>query len=439
LIAKRVSAAAFVVVCALSSVACDQLIGLNPTILVVDAAGGTDVGLADAPADVAPDVVPDVVPVKDASPDAPPDAMACTPCPDGCVDTTSDGHNCGACGHDCLGSTCRAGACVPATLVAGSPADLAVDQDSVYWTDGTSGDVKRCPIAGCADGGETLFVGGGTAAAVRTAGITLQSGQVIFAENIPNRGTVYECPTDGCAGAPAVVGVEVDGQVGAVAADAMFVYWTSNLDSSVHVCPMPGCTMPTVLGAGSVDPLDPWGLVVRDGRFYFALGGRFTLGMNGVGNCSLAGCTCSQGACMLPSPVGAAAAPATAIAAGPSGITWTSASANQIFDNPIGTNAPAGASLLAAATVPGRIATDPDDNVYFTTAQPAAIRACAAGGCNGNPTVAMAGMGPIGDIAVDAKRVYAVVGTQTNQLTPAPASSMQPAAPIGTAIVWVAK
>ncbi len=430
------AAAIFAASCALPCVACDALVGLNPTILEV-AATGADAG----PKDAGRETSPGAVAAMDANSKASPDAAACTPCPGACVDTTSDGRNCGACGHDCLGSTCRAGACVPVILVSGSPADLAVDQDDVYWTDGMNGDVKRCPIAGCADGGETLFVGGGGVAGGGglVAGITVQSGLVIFAENVPGQGSVYECPTDGCAAAPGVVGVELGGQVGAVAADSTDVYWTSTVDSSVHACSLKGCNMPTALGAGSVDPFDPWGLVARGGRFYFALGGAFDLGVNGVGGCSLAGCTCSQGACMLPSPDGSPPATATAIAAGPSGISWTSQSENKVFDNPIGTNSPAAASVRATATAPGRIAIDPDDNVYFTTAQPPAIASCAAGACNGEPTVAVSGLGPIGDIAVDAKRVYAVVGTQTNQVSPAPASSLQPAAPTGTAIVWVAK
>jgi hypothetical protein len=62
--------------------------------------------------------------------------------PDGapapCVDTNSDGKNCGACGHDCLGGLCSAGACLPVLLYEdddNTPQGLAVDATQVYWVD----------------------------------------------------------------------------------------------------------------------------------------------------------------------------------------------------------------------------------------------------------------------------------------------------------------
>lgn len=433
---NRLRASALAASCALSCLACDALVGLDPTVLV------TDLPLKDAatPA-VGFEASPEAMTGMNAAPEGAPDA-ACTPCPTGCVDTNSDGDNCGACGHSCLGATCSGGACVAVILTTGAPADLAVDQTNVYWTDGTNGNVKRCPIAGCSDGGETLFVGSGAnlGGAGLVAGIALQGSRVVFAENTAGMGEVYACPTDGCGTAPAPFARETGGQVGAVAADATNVYWTSTLDQSVHECPIDGCAgpYPTALAIGSVNALDPWGLVVRDGRFYFAYA-QYGFGFSeGVGGCSIAGCTCTMGACVLPSPV--ASAPAvTALAAGMSGIFWTSESTNEIIANPIGTNSPAAASLLGRATVPGKIAVDPDENVYFTTQQPQAIYRCAAGGCGDKPTVAASGLGSLGDIVVDAKRIYAVTGTQTNQVMPAAASSAQPAAPTGSAIVWVAR
>ena len=145
--------AALAAACALPGIACDALLGLDPTVLVSDPA------LKDAATrDVGSEASPPA-PSMDAAPEGSPDAVACTPCPGGCVDITSNGENCGTCGHSCLGATCSGGACVPVVLTNGAPADLAVDEANVYWTDGTNGSVKRCPIAGCADGGETLFPG----------------------------------------------------------------------------------------------------------------------------------------------------------------------------------------------------------------------------------------------------------------------------------------
>jgi len=53
-----------------------------------------------------------------------------------CVDTTSDGKNCGACGHDCLGGACLAGQCQPVELAqyTGNLQTIAVGAQYVYAT-----------------------------------------------------------------------------------------------------------------------------------------------------------------------------------------------------------------------------------------------------------------------------------------------------------------
>jgi hypothetical protein len=61
-----------------------------------------------------------------------------THCPSAntCVDLTSDGKNCGACGHDCLGGTCTAGQCQPIELAqyTGNLQTIAVGVQYVYAT-----------------------------------------------------------------------------------------------------------------------------------------------------------------------------------------------------------------------------------------------------------------------------------------------------------------
>lgn len=83
-------------------------------------------------------------------------------CPGGTAECDGDGAtacetnlatssvHCGACGHDCLGSACQAGACVPTLLAtdATKPLDLAVDATHVYWTDRGSYQIARAPKAG---------------------------------------------------------------------------------------------------------------------------------------------------------------------------------------------------------------------------------------------------------------------------------------------------
>jgi hypothetical protein len=66
---------------------------------------------------------------------------------DGCeIDLQADVLNCGECGHDCLGSECGDGACLPLVIVDGEPApmNVAVDGTHVYWTNAAvNGSVVR--------------------------------------------------------------------------------------------------------------------------------------------------------------------------------------------------------------------------------------------------------------------------------------------------------
>jgi hypothetical protein len=77
----------------------------------------------------------------------------------GCeVNLNTDGKNCGACGHDCLGGACSAGACQPVVLASGqvAPGAVALDGANVYWlTTGApsasnpwTGSVMKMPKAG---------------------------------------------------------------------------------------------------------------------------------------------------------------------------------------------------------------------------------------------------------------------------------------------------
>src|SRR5262249_2222002 len=72
----------------------------------------------------------------------------------------SDSQHCGACGNDCLGGTCRAGACALATLASGydSYLRIAVDAKNVYWTSFNDNIVAKCAIGGCNQQPTTLGI-----------------------------------------------------------------------------------------------------------------------------------------------------------------------------------------------------------------------------------------------------------------------------------------
>lgn len=69
-------------------------------------------------------------------------AVACT------TDLTRDPKNCGACGHDCLGSTCTLGACDPAVVAGDLDLPSAMVLDGTYLYFAYAGHVARVLAAG---------------------------------------------------------------------------------------------------------------------------------------------------------------------------------------------------------------------------------------------------------------------------------------------------
>jgi hypothetical protein len=76
----------------------------------------------------------------------------------------TDANNCGSCGHSCLGGTCAAGKCQPATIVTGvgdNPVVLGVDTQYVYYRaapiPGSAGVFSRVARTAVAGSGTELF------------------------------------------------------------------------------------------------------------------------------------------------------------------------------------------------------------------------------------------------------------------------------------------
>jgi hypothetical protein len=121
-----------------------------------------------------------------------------------CTDTTGDPFNCGACGHDCLGGACSVGRCLPFVIAnePGEPTALAVDDTHVYWTNATTGDVRRAPITG----GVPQTVWDGPSGTFLGEGIVRSGGDVYFTLDDADGGGVFRCPAAGCgAAAPQAV------------------------------------------------------------------------------------------------------------------------------------------------------------------------------------------------------------------------------------------
>ncbi len=106
-------------------------------------AGGSESGTSDALAEGGPDAG---------------GGAACS------ADLSTDPKSCGACGHDCLGGTCKAGACEPFFVAKGlkSPSEIALDGARVYFEvlDGTTHTIASCSRLGCGPAGPELVASG---------------------------------------------------------------------------------------------------------------------------------------------------------------------------------------------------------------------------------------------------------------------------------------
>ncbi len=123
---------------------------------------------------------------------------------DGCpgANVASDPNNCGACGHDCLGGGCEAGACQPFRIgmLDASAASITVNDGGVYWVVQLGSAVLGCPPAGCGVGKPTMLAGSlsNTVALVDVGGtLVVLDDQDIHAVTIPGGASVAIYPSIG--------------------------------------------------------------------------------------------------------------------------------------------------------------------------------------------------------------------------------------------------
>jgi hypothetical protein len=257
-------------------------------------------------------------------------------------------------------------------------------------------------------------------------GIAVQGGRLFFTESSLGSlsGVLYSCPATGCEKASAVFASGWQGGAGPVATDSNNVYWYGQ--SRVLACSLGGCeggvptpTAPIMMSPGGTTP---WALAAASGDLYFADV------VASIGRCSVAGgCACPYESCAFGDMPG----PALAIGIGSTAVYWTAAMTGAVMDRPLTDSGPP-PGILVSASGPGDLALDAE-NVYFTSLDDGGtIYRCAVGGCNLSATVVASGLGPLGGLAVDAQRIYAVVGQQST-------GGPLPNTVLGDAIVWVAK
>ena len=328
----------------------------------------------------------------------------------GCVDLSTDPHNCGQCGHDCSGGACQAGACIPlpaGVLATGQhePIAIAVDSSNVYWLNlgylvgpggklgfyYEGGQVMKCAIGGCGNSPTVLGSGWTQAALYPTpSGLTLDARSVYWLGG----GNVLSCAISGCTGQPItrVNGAEASGMT----VTSSGFYTTEYGIGEIAFCPLSGCAGGPANFATTVS--GPEGITHDATEVYW-------VDVNGVlGGCPLGGCV-DAAATALITPT---AAGSRALAVDDTNLYWTNGnpagvgSVEQCNKTDCATTA---MTLASGRTGPMGIAVDAS-NVYWVEGD--SVYKCAIGGCGNSPTRVAAATGQA--IAIDATHLYVSQG-----------------------------
>lgn len=307
-------------------------------------------------------------------------ASGATCCEGSCVDTSSDGANCGACGHDCLGGGCAGSMCQPVVLASGqNPQDIAADGTNVYWLNlnATDETVKQCAVSNCSG---TMITLGHSATPGR---IAVSSTTVFWTTG--TSGTLVACTIGGCAGTPIQIATGTEPRGIAVLPDGAHIVWTDDVSGTILMCNATGgaCSTTRTTLASSID--SPLAVAADSNNAYFL----FSSG--GVGQVALTG-----GAVTTLFSSGTSV---WNIAASATTVYWTDYSLGGPFAVPIGSGK---VSKLATLDTFG-LAVD-SQYVYWTDSTPEVAK-CPLSGCTSG-TIRLATVQSMGPLAIDGQRVY---------------------------------
>jgi len=316
-------------------------------------------------------------------------------CSDTCVDVQMDSHNCGRCGHDCLGGACVSAVCQVVTIATGQgrafvvgtdiqfvywggdggpiakksldntgsiiplvPAPtyteaayaMVVTPDALYWgNDWKDKGLRGCALPSCVGGAQNLVTGTYNVHAVisnATRGVVYyDQGNSIVQKAVP-------------IGNPAPLTATAAG-VNALAIDSSFVYWVETTGTQIYAM----------------------------NKIPLAGGAITTLASNRTGDIH-------------------------SLAVGPSMLYWaenvSASGPATIRSAPLPSGVPAATEPTKIADVVGTVRTVATDatHIYFANRTGNSIQRCPLAGCLGAPPVfAPASGGPWG-LAVDARAVY---------------------------------
>jgi hypothetical protein len=188
-----------------------------------------------------------------------------------CFDPQTDVHNCGSCGHDCLGGACASGMCQPQAMVSNEswPVGVFSDGTTLYWSDqppGLPGTIYAMPLAGGAR--QTVYQpppGNGATS------LTVSGGWVYFLEwasSAPG-GRLLKVPATGPTATTATQLVSGEGQCGTLQVVQGNLYWLALPAGTplIRTMPLAGSTPSTVT---SFSGLGFYGMAIDPSTIYLA-------------------------------------------------------------------------------------------------------------------------------------------------------------------------
>jgi hypothetical protein len=323
-------------------------------------ANDADATSADGAADAADATnTPDAADANDAAQtDAAPDAndAACT----GPFD--SDPHNCGSCGHDCLGGACVANQCQPVLLAtAATPYATVVDDTRVYWANSDSDPGQILSVA--KDGSDPQVVADG----VHACHTLYINGPNIFWAEIDSPGRVFSAYRDG---GNAVVLTQVGSNgPSSLVVDDTSVYVLDILEEpNVFQVPLagePDAGPPSILTTGGTYPL---GLAEYGANLYWTMQGDANgeLGSGAPFDGGVHGQIVSmpKDGSSAPTVVAGDLGQPLFVAVDGSGVYWTDSLTATVMALPAGSTVPV---ALATSLVQPYSLTIDGNNLYFST------------------------------------------------------------------------
>jgi hypothetical protein len=315
----------------------------------------------------------------DSSSDSPVDASLDSSADSMCGDTNLDTHNCGACGHDCLGATCLNGACQPVALASNlkGPRDLIVDNSFAYVVVENNNTVIRVAL----DKSGIDLLSGDYAWVPWSIRLV---GDSIYWTNSVSAGYISSCPKTGCPVGSSVNILSSLRQATGLAISSDKILWIESYDHSIKMASFPSAQNVVTLLApdSSANIVD---LTVFGKFVYFV-----DASSGAVQRIALAGGN--------PESVGGDGMPCNRIASVNSGILWScsSSSSGRVWSLPIKSDDSYGPPSVFADNQnnPKGMAAD-SQNVYWSNAgsyngniQNGSIMWCPVSGCgNQGPRV----------------------------------------------------